>query len=82
MKSKDPIKQMITLKTESLNWLDTTNDCPTDLCAHGTVQFTIDDLEIVVPTDEWTVSAATIYLLRSLERDHPFDNIAGGPLFP
>ena len=62
--------------------MNTTDDCPTDLCAYGKVQFSIDELEIVVPTEEWTLSAATIYLLRTLERDHTFENMAGGPLFP
>ncbi len=74
---------MIKLHAQSLTWLNTTEDCPVDLCAHGTVYFAIDDLEFVVPGDgEWTLSASAIYLLRTLERDHTSIDQVGEHLFP
>lgn len=73
---------MITLQAKTLTWLNTLEDCPSDLCAHGRAQFVIDDLEFVAPTDEWTLSAAAIYLLRTLERDHTPDDQVGGHMFP
>ena len=73
---------MITLSADNLTWLNTDDDCPEDLCAHGTVQFSINGLEIVTPSDEWTVSASAIYLLRTLERNHTKDTPVGEHLFP
>ena len=76
------MKVMITLQATSLTWLNTEEDCPTDLCAHGKVHFAIDDIEFVAPAEEWTLSAAAIYLLRTLERDHTPANRVGDHLFP
>lgn len=73
---------MITLTPTNLKWLNTDGDCPEDLCAHSTVQFSVDGLEIVAPNEEWTVSASAIYLLRTLERDHLIDDPVGEHLFP
>ena len=42
-----------------------------DQCAHGKVAFSIDGVPLVKPEDgEWTVSAAALYLLRTLTDDH------------
>lgn len=73
---------MITLQAQTLTWLNTQGDSPSDLCAHGTVLFVIDGLEFVTPTDEWTLSATAIYLLRTLEQDHTPDNQVGEHIFP
>jgi hypothetical protein len=74
---------MITLLAQNLTWLNTDEDCPSDLCAHGTVCFAIDDLEFVAPSDgEWTLSAAAIHLLRTLDRDHVPDNPVGEKMIP
>ena len=73
---------MITLLPEKLTWLNTEDDCPGDLCAHSAVTFSVDGLEIATPSDEWTVSASAIYLLRTLERNHTKENPVGEHLFP
>ena len=76
-------KHMITLHAQTLTWLNTLEDCPSDLCAHGKVHFAIDEVEFVTPSDgEWTLSAAAIYMLRTLERDHTPDNRVGEHMFP
>ena len=73
---------MINLLAENLTWLNTDSDCPGDLCAHGSVKFSVDGLEIVNSSDEWTVSASAIYLLRTLERNHTKEDPVGEHLFP
>jgi hypothetical protein len=73
---------MITLSADNLTWLDTDGDSPDDLCAHSTVWFSVDGLEIVAPSEEWTVSASAIYLLRTLERSHTKADPVGEHLFP
>ena len=73
---------MITLSADNLTWLNSDDDCPGDLCAHSTVQFSVNGLEIVTPVDAWTVSASAIYLLRTLERNHTKDAPVGEHLFP
>lgn len=73
---------MITISADNLTWLNTNDDCPGDLCAHSTVQFSVKGLDIVTPTDEWTVNASVIYLLRTLERNHTKDAPVGEHLFP
>ena len=73
---------MIILSADNLKWLNTDDDSPGDLCAHSTVRFSIDGLDIVTPEDEWTVSASAIYLLRTLDRDHTKNEPVGQHLFP
>ena len=58
---------------------------PNDLCAHGTVEFSVDGVLLVTPEDgEWTVSATGLYLLRTLTDDHtPEASVCeGNLLFP
>ena len=73
---------MITLKAETKTWLGTSDDCPSDLCAHGTVRFSVDGMTVVTPDDEWTISAAAIYLLRTLKNNHTPETPVGEHLFP
>ena len=62
---------MLTLEVSNLHWIKGADDDPTDLCAHGTVNLQIG--EYVLPglaSLDCTVSAAALYLLRSLSRWH------------
>ena len=62
---------MITLEAIEMQWIRGEGDDPLDLCAHGRVRFEIDDAVFVRPEDGvWTVSAAALYLLRTLEHEH------------
>lgn len=68
---------MIILKPQGLRWLTKPADDPQDLCAHGKVTFEIDGTSLITPEDgEWTVSAAALYLLRTLD-----NNFAQEPFF-
>jgi hypothetical protein len=73
---------MITLQAETKTWLNTSEDCPSDLCAHGTIRFSIDGMTVVSPDNEWTISAAAIYLLRTLDNSHTPDAPVCEHLFP
>lgn len=62
---------MIILHPRDLTWINYQVDDPYDLCAHGKVQFDIDGVNLVrVEDGEWTVSAAALFLLRTLKKDH------------
>lgn len=62
---------MIALEAIDLQWIQGKDDDPMDQCAHGLVRFVIDDVFFVHPEDGvWTVSAAVLYLLRTLEHEH------------
>lgn len=61
---------MIRLSPVNTHWLAEFDD-PGDYCAHGSVEFFIDEHQVVsIDSGEWCVSAAALYLLRSLERSH------------
>ena len=68
--SAAPSSKMIQLTVQELTWLNTKSDCPADKCAHGKIRFCVNDVELVSPTEQWTVSAAVIYFLRTLESNH------------
>src|SRR5262249_9530414 len=54
-----------------------------DLCAHGGVLVTQDDRVLVDDRGEnWTLSAAALFLLRSLVSDHTPQSRVGDQLFP
>ena len=60
---------MFKLEIQKLNWIkDDGADDPCDLCAHGTVCITIG--EKCLTTEQVTVSAGAIFLLRSLTENH------------
>ncbi|MGN6547172.1 MAG: hypothetical protein ACTHK7_19120 [Aureliella sp.] len=75
---------MITLVPTRLHWIkDDGADDPCDLCAHSPVLFQIDGKTLVDPAEgDRAVSAAAIYLLRTLERDHTQNDPVGDHLFP
>ena len=74
---------MIVLTPTKLHWIQDAADDPHDLCAHSPVDFRIGDSVLVRPEDgDWTVSAAALYLLRTLERSHTSESPVGSPLFP
>ena len=75
---------MITLMPTRMHWIrDDGTDDPSDLCAHSPVRFEVGDKILVAPDHgDFTVSAAAIYLLRTLERNHTSDAPVGDQLFP
>lgn len=65
-----------------MHWL---HDRPTDQCAHGEVELTIDSTVFVArETSDVTVSAAGLFLLRTLSHDHTAVHPVtdGSQLFP
>jgi hypothetical protein len=74
---------VIVLTPTRLHWLGDVADDPFDLCAHSPVDFRIADTILVRPEDgDWAVSAAALYLLRTLERDHTREKPVGSQFFP
>jgi len=75
---------MITLLPTRLHWIrDDGADDPCDLCAHSPVRLQIGSDTLVSPEDgDFTVSAAAIYLLRTLHRDHTNEDRVSDQLFP
>lgn len=66
---------MIRLTVEGFQWIKGAKDDPNDQCAHGRVDFRINNTQFVKPEDGvWTVSMAALYLLRTLTEDHLVDN--------
>jgi len=62
---------MITLLAHDLQWITGVADDPQDQCAHGEVEFSINNTVFVKPEDGvLTVSAAGLFLLRTLSRNH------------
>ena len=61
---------MVELEPKDLHWL-VDDDPSQDLCAHGGVYLKINDAVISEGSDsEWTVSAASYYLLKTAWSDH------------
>jgi hypothetical protein len=75
---------MISVAPTRLHWIkDDGNDDPSDLCAHSPVLMEVGGSALVSPDDgDATVSAAAVYLLRTLERDHTKATPVGDQLFP
>lgn len=74
---------MIILRPTNLHWIDGSVDDSEDLCAHSGVDFRIGDAVLVKPRDgEWTVSAAALYLLRTLSQPHTKQQPITEYLFP
>ena len=74
---------MIVLRPRNLRWVDGCTDEASDLCAHGEVEFRIGDDSLVSAADgEITVSAAALYLLRTLSTPHTVAAPVGDHLFP
>jgi hypothetical protein len=72
---------MIILRPMNLHWIDGSADDPADLCAHSGVNFQIDG-DTLVRDGDWTVSAAVLYLLRTLSLPHTKAQPVGDHLFP
>jgi hypothetical protein len=75
---------VVILQPVNLRWIQGAANDPKDLCAHGNVQFHIGD-EVLVDAatgKELTVSAAALYLLRTLSLPHTKATPVGDHLFP
>lgn len=76
---------MIRLAIQDFQWARGPEDDPEDQCAHGRVQFRVNDTEFVKPEGGiWTVSASALYLLRTLSENHTTEKSVaeGNFLFP
>jgi hypothetical protein len=74
---------VIILRPHNLHWITGSADDPKDPCAHGGVEFQIDGDTLIRPGDHtFTVSAAAIYLLRSLSQPHSNADRSTEFLFP
>jgi hypothetical protein len=74
---------VVTLRPLNLRWIQGADD-PKDLCAHGDVEFRIGE-DVVLGLDtgkDLTVSAAALYLLRTLSAPHTQEVPVGDHLFP
>lgn len=74
---------MVTLQPVNLHWILGTADDPKDLCAHGDVKFRMGK-EVLLDNKgkDLTVSAAALYLLRTLSVPHTKAAPVGDHLFP
>lgn len=74
----------VAIRPKGLHWIKGAPDDSTDLCAHGHVEFRILGEVLVHPEHdlEVTVSAAALYLLRTLAAEHRRDSPVGDQLFP
>lgn len=74
----------IVLQPLNLCWVNGAEDDPSDLCAHGDVEFRIggDRLLGEEKGRNLTVSAASLYLLRTLSVSHTRESPVGEHLFP
>src|SRR5579883_2977322 len=73
------------LRPVNLRWIGGAVDDPKDLCVHGDVEFRIGNDVLLDPTTggkDLTVSAAALYLLRTLSLPHSKDAPVGDHLFP
>jgi hypothetical protein len=75
---------VVVLQPVNLRWINGAAEDPTDLCAHGDVEFRIDqDILLGAHTGrDLTVSAAALYLLRTLSVPHTRAAPVGDHLFP
>lgn len=66
--------ETIILKAIQPHWMDFPDNTKI-LSVEGLIEFSIGELEIVSPKDgEWRVSAAALYLLRTLTQSHTSDS--------
>ena len=72
---------MISLRPTNLHWISGSADDLADLCAHAGVEFEVDG-DLLVQAGDWTVSAAAVYLLRTLSRSHTKSEPVAEFLFP
>ncbi len=73
----------LVLRPVRLHWIKDQGDEPSDLCAHSAVEFSVGGTSMVKPEEgDWTVSAAGLFLLRTLAADHTPENGICAQLFP
>lgn len=74
----------IILRPVNLRWINDATDDPADFCVHGEVEFCIGGDTLVTPavTKGYTLSAAGLYLLRTLSKPHTPESPVGEHLFP
>ena len=72
---------MVELELVNPHWLE---DAAYDQCAHGGVHFAANGTSFVSPEETWTVSAAALFLLRTIRNDHVGNQTVcdGNFLFP
>jgi hypothetical protein len=70
------------IKILDFHWINHQDD-QEDLCAHGSVYVRIGDKVIVDKKDNdcWTLSAAALYLMRTIDNDYVIDDF-GNQLIP
>lgn len=70
------------IKILDLHWINHKDD-PADLCAHGSVYVRIGDKILVDRKDDdsWTLSAAALYLMRTIDNNYNIDDF-GNQLIP
>ncbi|MBM3981948.1 MAG: hypothetical protein FJ304_17075 [Planctomycetes bacterium] len=75
---------MVVLRPVNLRWINDAQDDTADFCAHGDIEFRIDGDLLLDETNgrNLTVSAAALYLLRSLSVPHTRLAPVGDHLFP
>lgn len=75
---------MVILQPVRLRWIRGAADDPNDLCAHGDIDFRIGNDVLVDDSNgkDLTVSAAGLYLLRSLSCPHTDETSGSENLFP
>jgi hypothetical protein len=74
---------VVVLRPVNLRWINGAADDPADFCAHADVEFRIGGDALLEPSGrEFTVSAAALYLLRTLSAPHTRATPLGDHLFP
>jgi hypothetical protein len=77
------VPMSLILRPTRLHWLDENVGDLADLCIHSPVEVAVNGTPLVMPSDgDWTVSAAALYLLRTLSREHTPSAPVGDHLFP
>jgi hypothetical protein len=65
---------MVRISLLEPQWINGELPDPQDHCAHGCIDMRIDDVTLVSKDDgEWTVSAAALFLLRTIASNHNLD---------
>lgn len=75
------MEQPFELRLLGLHWLDTL-PAEEDRCAHGPVLARLGERVLSDDTTNWTVSAAALFLLRTLTSDHTAEHPVGDQLLP
>lgn len=75
---------MITLQPLNMCWITESDEHAADLCVHGDVEFRVDGEVLIEPNEarNLTVSAAALFLLRTLTGSHTREARLCDQLFP